>query len=129
MTRTQSTQTPPAALSQKIHSANTHEIGENCPKLAEIDENCQKLADNCRELMKSKEKLRKLIDSFNGLVKMVCSFKELAEIDEYWATLVKIGVGRKTEIWGKKKLFTCISSCRSRVLANMCIDMGKIKRL
>ena len=29
---------------------------------------------------------------------MVCSFKELAEIDENLAKLVKIGVGRKTEI-------------------------------
>ena len=58
---------------------------------------------------------------------MVCSFKELAEIDENWAKLVKIG-----ENWSWTKdgnLFTCISSCRSRGLANMCIDMREIKRV
>ena len=29
---------------------------------------------------------------------MVCSFKELAEIDENWVKLLKIGVGRKRQI-------------------------------
>ena len=29
---------------------------------------------------------------------MVCFFKELVEIDENWAKLVKIGVGRKRQI-------------------------------
>ena len=57
---------------------------------------------------------------------MVCSFKELAEIDENGAKLVKIG---ENWSWTKKaNLFTCVSSCRSRALANMSIDMRKIKR-
>ena len=58
---------------------------------------------------------------------MVCFFKELAEIGENEAKLGKIG-----ENWSWRKdgnLFTCISSCRSRGLANMCIDMRKIKRV
>ena len=58
---------------------------------------------------------------------MVCSFKELAEIDENEAKLGKIG-----ENWSWTKdgnLFTCISSCRSRGLPNMSIDMRKIERL
>ena len=57
---------------------------------------------------------------------MVCSFKELAEIDENWVKLLKIG---ENWSWTKKaNLFTCVSSCRCRALANMSIDMGKIKR-
>ena len=67
------------------------------------------------------------MDSFNELVKIVCSFNELAKIDENWGKLVKIG-----ENWSSTKkanLFTCVSSCRSRVLANMSIDMRKIKRV
>ena len=57
---------------------------------------------------------------------MVCSFKELAEMDENWGKLVKM-----SENWSWAKdgnLFTCVSSCRSRGLPNMSIDMRKIER-
>ena len=58
---------------------------------------------------------------------MVCSFKELAEIDGNEAKWGKIG---ENWSWTKKaNLFTCVSSCRSRGLANMSIDMRKIERL
>mgnify|MGYP001179821817 CR=1 FL=1 len=57
---------------------------------------------------------------------MVCSFKELAEIDGNEAKWGKIG---ENWSWTKKaNLFTCVSSCRSRALANMSIDMRKIER-
>ena len=58
---------------------------------------------------------------------MVCSFKELAEIDGNEAKWGKIG---ENWSWTKKaNLFTCVSSCRSRALANMCIDMREIERV
>ena len=48
-------------------------------------------------------------------------------MDENWGKLVKIG---ENWSWTKEaNLFTCVSSCRSRGVANMCIDMRKIKRV
>ena len=102
------------------------DIGGSWWKLREIGGNWRIIAEKCREVMKSEEISWKLIDSFNELAKMVCSFKELAEIDGNEAKSGKIG---ENWSWTKKaNLFTCVSSCRSRGLPNMSIDMRKIER-